>query len=382
MKKCELTISKNYVPDWGVVEAVRELFQNALDQQTVNPTNNMFFDYDESAQILKIGNKESTLEVSSLLLGQTTKADNEDTIGQFGEGYKIAMLVLLREGLGVTFYNWGKKEVWRPRFVNSRKYQQEILTVFIEKHFWDSVPENSLSIEIKGVTAEMYSRIVKSNLHLQEIKDVHNVESYGRILLDEEFKGRIYVNGLYVMKYDLDYGYDFKPSHIQLKRDRSAIDSFDVKWTTSVMWSKVENSDIANMIIEDSKDVVFVGRLSSMTMESKEDIFKLFSDTNGGNAVPLKKGMSIESFMEDHCKATPIIVSDSLFEIISTSDTYKERLELLKEVRNYTVSEKLSKWMIALSEECYVSTESKEEFELLVKEVAYIEASVIESESV
>ena len=45
--KYELTISKNYVPDWGVKEAIRELFQNALDQEIVDSNNSMFFAYDE-----------------------------------------------------------------------------------------------------------------------------------------------------------------------------------------------------------------------------------------------------------------------------------------------------------------------------------------------
>lgn len=45
MTKFELTISTNYVPDWTYVEALRELFQNALDQQTENPANKMLFEY-------------------------------------------------------------------------------------------------------------------------------------------------------------------------------------------------------------------------------------------------------------------------------------------------------------------------------------------------
>ena len=104
--KIELTIAPSYVPSWGIVEAVRELFQNALDQQKQNPTNKMSWEYDPEAQRLRICNKYSTLEASSLLLGATTKADDTSTIGQFGEGYKIATLVLLRNDKKITFYNY------------------------------------------------------------------------------------------------------------------------------------------------------------------------------------------------------------------------------------------------------------------------------------
>lgn len=39
MKKVELTLSTAYVPDWTVSNAVRELFQNALDQERENASN-------------------------------------------------------------------------------------------------------------------------------------------------------------------------------------------------------------------------------------------------------------------------------------------------------------------------------------------------------
>lgn len=39
--KYELTISTNYVPDWTYIEAFRELFQNAIDNEITNPDNKM-----------------------------------------------------------------------------------------------------------------------------------------------------------------------------------------------------------------------------------------------------------------------------------------------------------------------------------------------------
>jgi hypothetical protein len=52
MSKYELTISPDYAANWSITDAMRELFQNALDQQTVNENNKMFFKYDEEKETL------------------------------------------------------------------------------------------------------------------------------------------------------------------------------------------------------------------------------------------------------------------------------------------------------------------------------------------
>ena len=96
VRKIELTITPNYVSDWNFQDAVRELIQNGTDQQTLDPKNVFGISYDEQENILQLSNSESTLEINTLLLGCSTKSNNTDTVGQFGEGYKIAALVLNR----------------------------------------------------------------------------------------------------------------------------------------------------------------------------------------------------------------------------------------------------------------------------------------------
>ena len=56
MRKYELSISADYVPGWGVTEAVREFFQNSIDEETRDSSNKMLFEYDEAEEKLIIGN--------------------------------------------------------------------------------------------------------------------------------------------------------------------------------------------------------------------------------------------------------------------------------------------------------------------------------------
>ena len=90
MRKYELSISADYVPEWGVTEAIREFFQNSIDEETRDSSNKMFFDYDAEKQVIRIGNKHSDLDIKTLLFGVTSKKDDREMIGNHGEGYKIA----------------------------------------------------------------------------------------------------------------------------------------------------------------------------------------------------------------------------------------------------------------------------------------------------
>ena len=242
MTKFELTISTNYVPDWTYVEALRELFQNALDQQTENPANKMLFEYDERQHLVRIANKTSILPVDTLLLGQTSKVNSENQIGQHGEGYKIAFMVLLREGKKIYVHNYGMKQEWEARLVKSRRYGNKLVpTIFVERvPVWNHIPDHDLTIDVQGITPEEWEAIRDKNLHLKRrIKNLNEFAAgdIGRILLDENESGRIYVKGLYVFTdKNLRYGYDFEPAVVKLDRDRKMLNTSDIVWKTSDAW--------------------------------------------------------------------------------------------------------------------------------------------------
>ena len=83
MKEYELTISPNYVSNWGVREAIRELLQNAVDANICGYSK--IIEYDNNIQTLKIKNEGAKLPASSLILGCSSKGNNDNLTGQFGE---------------------------------------------------------------------------------------------------------------------------------------------------------------------------------------------------------------------------------------------------------------------------------------------------------
>jgi len=346
LSKFELSLAKDYVSDWTYTDAIRELFQNALDQEVSTDNNKMFFDYNPDSQVLSIGNKSSVLDTSTLLLGSSTKRDNADTIGQFGEGYKIATLVLTREGKSVTFYNYGNKEVWKPRFVKSRRYKTEILTFFVDKkHYWQNIPDNNLTIEVSNVSQEEYKNIIESNLHLQEIGDSFTTNK-GRILLEKRYKSKVYVNGLYVCNYkDYHYGYDFKPSMLKIDRDRKLVNNFELRWLASKMWldggEEKMRKVAANLIRMNAADVDFVSSYTEKDEYSKtaDYVYEDFMDEHGNNAIPVTDQEGMESASKS--RFNPILVSSEVKTAILSSHLYKKPKTLYKP----SLEERLKEWL-------------------------------------
>ena len=291
MGKFELTLSSDYVPDWTVADAIRELFQNAIDQEAEKPDNAMSWTYE--ADTLRICSATSSLTTNSLLLGSSTKRSGTAFIGQFGEGYKLASMVLLRNGKGVTIYNYGAREIWRPRLVKSKRYNAEILTFFTEKHIWSKPPDNDLTIEVTDLRADEWEQqIVPTNLYLQDPPKIAATTHLGDILETEQHAGKVYVGGLLVCKYDAyAYGYNFKPGLLKLDRDRKLASDFDLQWLASRLWCCAAQPDmIAALAARGLADVAYTASMTHLhdsASETFDAALRHFRQVHGPNAIPV-----------------------------------------------------------------------------------------------
>lgn len=338
--KYELSISTDYVPDWTYVEAIREIFQNALDNEIANPENKMGFNYDEENQRLTISNKTSVLNPESLLLGSSTKRDDKDTIGKHGEGYKIAFMVLLREGKDIKVYNYGAREIWETRLVKAKRYNNRLVpTIFINKQaIWSKVPNSDLTITIDNITSEEYKELVNKNLHLRDNVNYFEVPENGRILIDKEEKGNIYVKGLFVCKdKDIEYGYDFEPKLIELDRDRKLVDTFNIAWQSSAMWryafaKDFKRDEMIRMIKEGKEDTRYIkqrnwtfnsGIVEGHTVEEllADELAKDFLENHGENSIPVKDNRELT--LVNQSKSKPVLVNEVVSDYIRQSTAVK-----------------------------------------------------------
>jgi hypothetical protein len=239
-----LPLSPRYCRHWDLWSAVREIYQNALDEMSRDENIHGGIDYDEQSQVLSIFTDGGKLEPSDLILGSTSKADDPKQRGKFGEGFKLSLLVLARLGLRVEILNG--YEDWTPAIEHDATFDSDVLVVNTITH---GNPYQGVKFNIHGVTAEQW-RAIQCNLH-----PVHK-ES---ILAEKKEIGRVYVGGLFVgtMK-NFKCGYTFEPGTIKLDRDRGMIDGFDLAYETSRMHAARGGAASKKLIDESAQDVEYL----------------------------------------------------------------------------------------------------------------------------
>lgn len=271
----ELSLTRSYVSHWGMAEAVRELIQNAID----SPSPFVYsFTQECDAYTLRLNSEFTALTAQTLLLGASSKADDKDAIGSFGEGYKIALLVLTRLGYDVRMLNGDK--VWRPIFKHNRKFNEELLVV--EESRATDRSNKGLTFVVRGLTEDDKDAIVASCLLMQDHVGAVQPTTRGDILLERP--GKLYVGGLFICDTDLHYGYNVKPEFLRLERDRQTVSGWDMKDVTLQMWYETKQFDrIAEMIDKDVPDLQHA-RHDAPEMV-KQACYELFRKNNPGAVV-------------------------------------------------------------------------------------------------
>lgn len=348
--KCyELTLTPNYVSDWTFNDAIRELIQNGTDQEVLDKENHFSVKYSEREETLRLFNSKSVLKINTLLLGRSGKADNEDTVGQFGEGYKIAALVLNRLGKTFTVLNNERNEIWESRFKNSEKWLERILAFYISKR---ETEDTGLCIEVGNVSRGEFNSLygVWMGMH-KSCKKVST--KYGEILTDEEFAGQVFINGLFVKcNADLKYGYNFKPKYIKLERDRKTCDSFDAREITCRMIAEgmisggIPIAEVNKMVSENVDDVYNFeyNTYENDVQEVQKALLKAFDDQNPQPySVPVETQEQIKKVKS--YGGNPVVVPSKVAKLLK-DETVKRIDELMKIpcANVLTLKEKFNRW--------------------------------------
>jgi len=335
-KRFELSISVDYVQTWRVWEAVRELWQNALDFGEHNWTWESL-ELKGKSNVLRIISKNVQLEKKSLLLGTSTKRDDSKNIGKWGEGYKLAALVLTRMGKQVKIYNNKACEMWTPKIIKSRRYNSDLLVVDVTSHVPDDLCNNDLVFEITGLTKAEWDEVMEKNLNITPLKK-HTSTSFGEILFDKKFVGKVFVGGLFVCDVPVKgyrYGYNIKPQHIELDRDRQSVRGFNFQWMTSQMWEEVvrttnqRNSLVFQLIDGNAPDVLYFNNFSGKN--SSDIISNIFLNKHGTKSVAVSSDDDLKQAKRMYGDSViPVVVSENQRDILKKSEVYQDNIKSIE----------------------------------------------------
>ena len=211
----KLTIEATYCKDWTVVQALREVLQNALDTKTpVTLT--------RQGEYCIIRDSGAGLKLSDFLLGRSSKSGDSTAMGQFGEGIKIAALVLSRNGRSIRIES-GAKE-FECLFTYDDQWQSSLLTINIK----DGVNSSGTTVTVQCTEAEVAQA---SQLFLQlkpmPILEHQSWSNHGQHWEHQilEAPGHFYVNGILVCSERAILGYNFMRKEL-VNRDRSAVSHY------------------------------------------------------------------------------------------------------------------------------------------------------------
>lgn len=326
-KVLELSISPDYVPYWGTWEAIRELLQNAVDSRDQGNEMQVDFKPEKAGfdSVLRIMNIGASLNRNTLLLGKTDKT-GKDLRGQFGEGYKLALIVLLRQELDITIRT--KNEIWQPVIENSDNFGSEVLKV----HVYESPNYvNGVEFEVKGVTSSEWKMISERCLFLTPIPPENRITTLsGTILIGEEFVGKLFVKGIYVGRVDNMgthlFGYDMPK--IKLDRDRKMPDASAMTQKVSDTLFKAHQAkkisseamyDILNTPCEEARHVEAqyrYGFYSERSSYLEDELARIFKEKHGPLAIPVAS--TEESIQAQQMGMVGVICGEALRVVISS----------------------------------------------------------------
>jgi len=305
-----LPIKSTYVSHWGTWECVREIVQNAKDEEEENG-HKMTVKYERGW--LRLSNIGADLARNALLLGQTSKASRDDLRGEFGEGLDLALLAGVRAGYEMRVYT--KTEVWTPTIEFVKKFGDLVLVVRTRAR---EIEGPGVEVRIK-MPLDDWKEARKLFRFLVDDEPQFNIKvDEGVILTHPDRKGQIYVKGIYCTTMpQMEYGYDLKKA--KMDRDRRMVEVWDLRWRLSAMLKEGVAKDpgklapaVYKMLKDKAEEVQSMGYNNSD--EFAEAMATQFKSEHGEGAIPVE-GMA-ESKQLDHLGAQGVVVSDTLKKVL------------------------------------------------------------------
>lgn len=238
-------ISTEYRSQWGVWEAIREIVQNSLDETEQMPKLTRTTD----GNILISDDGEGCELPNMIILGKSEK-HGAFKRGQYGEGVKIASVILLKRGCRVV----ARSRDWIIEFKLGKLLSENILEYNITK---TDGQYKGFSMVITGLDFDTVYEIITTKFVDPLSPDVlHTNDTYGRVLTGK-YKGNMYKRNIFVTKShkESEFGYDL--FNVDTGTDRNFMNTWDAADSMGKLLSTVKDRTIIRKVIElQQKDIL------------------------------------------------------------------------------------------------------------------------------
>ncbi|MDS1002023.1 ATP-binding protein [Clostridium sporogenes] len=210
----DLNIGENYLNDWDVYYAIREIIANALDEQQNENIEITYKNEEDECIIRDFG---SGLKIENFIMMGSSKISNGNVIGKFGVGLKDALGVLNNNGIQVKirtakylfkFYMKEKSKITNAQTLHVYVYPNN------DKAF------KGTEFIFKKCKRE-YIEQAKKEFLIFKWNEVEFIEKtqFGDILKKENNNADIYINGMKIGEdKNLAFSYNIKNISSKLKK--------------------------------------------------------------------------------------------------------------------------------------------------------------------
>lgn len=201
-----LNLAASYVPTWGAWEVAREAACNAIDADRTG----MNVSYDGEDRVTVTTNTWPSL-AQILVMGEGTKRQGGSTIGQFGEGMKLAALVATRSG--------GKFTIATPEYLVAFQMRNALGTQSLHALVTEGPAAEGCTIDITmaGIGAASRGKILELDPGPTPCR------------MDAAVT-RIYLKGIFVTSMTRLALTDWNFETLAINRDRSMVSDFEVTY--------------------------------------------------------------------------------------------------------------------------------------------------------
>ena len=281
----DVNLTVHYENDrWNSWHIIREFISNALDGVAGDCSRVKFTKENGFINIADDGLGYSI--VYAKRIGASSKKQDGSTIGQFGEGTKLAVLTCLRHGISVRLAS----QEWLiiPKLITAEEDIQVLAFDIYESQ--QAIIGSLVSIEATPEIEEVIDNRSHYFLHFGNLSPIWGTMMAG--IYSKQGQSRVFNKGVYIKDIDALFSYGLAIEELNRDRDLLAEDTLNQKIRD--LWSRVDDPELIKAYFIESEWSGSTGANSQFkeftsSFYPKSELYdawiKAFSQLFGGNAV-------------------------------------------------------------------------------------------------